>query len=79
MVGGVAGGARPAAACVGAFFQVMLDDLAQKVAGLDGFRGRRSGSGGGIGGGGGAHPVILGGCFVMLYAEKQVRVRPDTT
>ena len=79
VVGGVTGGSGPAAGGVGAFFQVVFDDLAQKVAGLDGFSGRRSGSGGGIGGGGGAHPAILGGGFVTAYALKQARVRSDTT
>ena len=37
VVGGVARAAAPAAAGVGAFGQVVLDDLAQEVAGLDGF------------------------------------------
>ncbi len=52
VVRGVAGGAGPAALGVGAFFEVRFDDLAQKVAGLDGF-GRC------VRGGGGAHSVIL--------------------
>ena len=79
VVGGIAGAAGPAAAGVGALLQVFFDDLAQEVAGLDGFSGRRSDSGGGIGGGGGAHPAILGGGFVTVYALKQARVRSDTT
>lgn len=80
VVGGVARGASPAAGGVGALLQVFFDDLAQEVAGLGGFSGVRSGgAGGGIGGGGGAHPAILGGGFVTVYALKQARVRSDTT
>ena len=64
VVGGVAGAACPAAGGIGAFFQIRFDDLAQKVAGLDGF----GGCGGGcrlcVGGGGGTHSPILGGAYV---------------
>jgi hypothetical protein len=53
MVSGVAGAAGPAATGVNAFVQVVLDDLAQEVAGLVVGFSRR--------GGGFRHPVILGG------------------
>jgi hypothetical protein len=39
LVGGVAGAASPVAGGIGAFFQVVLDDLAQEVADFGGFGG----------------------------------------
>jgi hypothetical protein len=48
MVVGVARAASPAALGVGAMEQIMLDDLAQKIAGFQAFGGRGCG---GIGGG----------------------------
>ena len=64
VVGGVAGAACPAAGGVGAFFQIRFDDLAQKVAGLDGFGGCSGGCRLCVGGGGGTHSPILGGAYV---------------
>ena len=61
VVGSIAGAAGPVAAGVGAFVQIGFDDLAQKVAGFDGFGGCRWGGGCGVGRGGGAHAAILGG------------------
>ena len=63
VVGGIARAAGPAAGGVGAFFQIGFDDLAQEVAGFDGF-GCRSG-GLGVGRGGGTHQVILGAMAVQ--------------
>ena len=68
VVGGVAGAAGPAAGGVGAFFEVVLDDLAQEVAGTGGFGSRGGGRGLGVGGGGGAHAGILGGAPVKFCA-----------
>jgi hypothetical protein len=60
LVGGVAGAAGPVAGGIGAFFQVVLDDLAQEVADFGGF-------GGGVFVGGGAHGFILGGGGPALH------------
>ena len=71
VVGGVAGAAGPAAAGVGAFVEVVLDDLAQKVAGLGSVCG-------GVGGGK-AHGAILGGCPGWgLRTETGVRTSGNT-
>ena len=69
LVGGVAWAAGPAAAGVGAFFQIGFDDLAQEVAQFDGFWGVGGGSGGAGRGGGDGHVRILIGRY-----SAQIRV-----
>jgi hypothetical protein len=69
MVRCVTGAARPAAAGIGAFFKVTLDDLAQKVAGFVFFGcgwGRRL-----------SHAVILGGLKFAFKANPATHAKPS--